>query len=74
MLPRKILKFRGYAIASETTFGLIYDASRRPTTEFHMNAILPIASYTNGVGFRSSSLIGRKPHPSQVKLARLYSL
>ena len=21
------------------------------TTEFHMNAILPIASYTNGVGF-----------------------
>ena len=28
-----------------------YDASRRSTTEFHTNVILPIALYTNGVGF-----------------------
>ena len=28
------------------------------TTELHMNAILPIASYIDGVGFRSSSLMG----------------
>ena len=45
--PRKILKFRGSEIASETNFGPI----RCQTTEFHMNAILSIASYTNVVGF-----------------------
>ena len=28
-----------------------YDASQRSETEFHMNAILPIALCTNGVGF-----------------------
>ena len=67
--PPKILKLE---IASETIFGPMRCFSDRgQMTELHMNAILPIALYTNGVGFRSSSLIGRKPHPSQVKLARL---
>jgi len=28
-----------------------YDASRGQRTEFHMNTILPIASYTTGIGF-----------------------
>jgi len=40
------------------------------TTEFHMNAILPIASYTNGVGFSIQFAYHLKAtHPSQVNLA-----
>ena len=47
MLPQEnFLKFRVYEIASETNSG-----PGGQTTEFHMNAILPIASYTNGVSF-----------------------
>ena len=47
MLPQEnFLKSRVYEIASETNSG-----PGGQTTEFHMNAILPIASYTNGVSF-----------------------
>ena len=59
-------KFRGYEIASETNFGPIrcfLEAKRQSLT---WNAFLPVAS-----AFWSSLLIGRKPNPSEVKLARL---
>ena len=43
--------FRGYEIASETLqFWANTMLLGGQTTEFHMNAILAIASYTNGVG------------------------
>ena len=72
--PRDMLptKFRGYEIASETIFEPIRcfsEARRQSFREFHMNAILSIGSFTNGV--QSSLLIGRKPHPSQANFARL---
>ena len=35
---------------------------RGQTTEFHMNAILPIASYTNGVGFSDPVCLSGKSH------------
>ena len=65
------MKFRGYEIAPETYIWANTMLLGGQTTEFHMNAILPIASYSAGVALRSSLLIGRKPHPSQVKFARL---
>ena len=43
-------KFRGYEIASETIFGPIR-CFWGQMTAFHINAILPIVLYTNGVGF-----------------------
>ena len=68
MLPRKNLKFRDYEIASETIFVPIrcFSQARR---QFHMNATLPIGSYTNGVGFPIlfAFFISQKPHPSQMK-------
>ena len=68
LYPRGVWGHAPYEIASETIFWANTMLFGGQTTEFHMNAILPIASYTNGVDFRCSLLIGRKPHPLQVKL------
>ena len=70
--PRKILKFIGYEIASETIWAntMLLGGQK---TEFHMYeylAFLPIASYSTGFDFPFVRL-SHKPHPSQMRLARL---
>ena len=64
MLPQKIFfKFRGYAIASETIFVPIQCLSEVREQSFTGMPFCPLCRTPLVSAFRSSSLIGRKPHP-----------
>ena len=63
--PRKILKFRGYEITSETNFGPIRCFSEAKRQSFTWMPFCPLRRTPMVSAFRSRLLIGRKPHPSQ---------